>query len=136
MLIIVILFLVAIGATFIFDDNKPHQTQEETESDISLDREIKLRKSRIEKFDSIVGDSALKQLDWILENGLDKFNDTYDKVLDGKWVDEKTEPKILPPLSPNKKYASRETMYVMGGVGNGKLLSWDIRREIEEVDEE
>lgn len=42
-----------------------------------IDREIRLKQENLEMFHSIVGESPLSQIDWVIENGFQEFNKWY-----------------------------------------------------------
>lgn len=111
--------------------------------DIDLDKEIKQRQNRFEKFDSIVGDTPLKQIDWIIENGFSKFHDTYENIMSGKYEEDEEKPRkhlaestkieidkyeLHLDHKDNKDHYHGERVEVRGGIGNVVLQHMYITR--------
>jgi hypothetical protein len=89
-------------------------------NDYDIDDAIKNRERNFKLFQKIVGIDPMEQIDWIVENGLDKFNYWFRCYETGL---------IYSPATVNQKPVERiiewDAYEVRGGQGNSKLLCWD-----------
>lgn len=110
--------------------------------DEELDEQIKLREQRLKQFDEIVGSNPLEQIDWIIENGFNKYIEIYNDIMSGEYQKKKEQEERKSLLDIRTKrlklflddgYSTKtinnyerdfETEYAMGGIGNRKLLSF------------
>lgn len=102
--------------------------------DIDITREIEQQKSKMKKIEELTGNSPIKQIDWIIDNGLNKFHELCTSVMDGTYQDDKI-----------NLITYREQMYtdyiedavvteIRGGLGNRKLDEWvEHRKRMSEV---
>ena len=102
--------------------------------DIDIEREIEQQKNKAKKIEELTGNSPIKQIDWVIDNGLNKFHELCTSVMDGTYQDDKI-----------NLITYREQMYtdyiedavvteIRGGLGNRKLDEWvEHRKRMSEV---
>lgn len=90
----------------------------EYDDDFNIDLYLANKRRNYELFEKIVGGNPLEQIDWIIENGLDKFTYWYRCYETGSIYS----PATVEPY--RKRNVGMEMGYVRGGIGNKKLASW------------
>lgn len=111
--------------------------------DIDVKREIEQQKKKMREISDLTGNSPIKQIDWIIDNSLNKFHELCTSVMNGTYRDEKeielvvhnyqmtiddVEYMLGSSLS-SRDYrvyssANTETTEIRGGIGNKELASW------------
>lgn len=90
------------------------------------DEEIKNKKRNLELLYDVVGDNPLKHIDWIIENGLEKFNQWYRSYEDGsiervkRETNRKESGRILINYE-HKKVSPKENVVLCQSVVEGSL---------------
>lgn len=97
-------------------------------NDYNIDDAIKNRERNFKLFQKIVGVDPMEQIDWIVENGLDKFNYWFRCYETGLIYSPATVRQM--PYIPESELYSGE---VRGGQGNNLLMAWDYGMSYEEV---
>jgi len=87
-------------------------------NDYNIDDAIKNRERNFKLFQKIVGVDPMEQIDWIIENGLNKFNYWFRCYETGL---------IYSPATVRQtSYEVEEYRHeVRGGMGNNLLMCWD-----------
>jgi hypothetical protein len=105
--------------------NKKQIEEKEIMFDFNVEQEIVKMRRNQELFESIVGESPLNQIDWIIEHSLNKFN---------YWLYCSQRGTIYTPATvkeaPKIPKGNYETAYVRGGRGNQMLVSFEMKHEI------
>lgn len=107
-----------------------------------LDEQFKIRQKRLKQFDEIIGENPLEQIDWIIENGFNKYIEIYNDIMSGEYQKKKEQEEMDSLLDIRTKrlklflddgHSTKtinnyervcETWSIMGGIGNKKLLSF------------
>lgn len=98
--------------------------------DYELDKETKIRKRNHALFEKIVGESPIDQIDYIIRHGLNKYHHWFMCYENGTIYQPATVEQAVKPYA--RLFETYETTYVRGGIGNAKLIGWEVRREIQD----
>lgn len=107
--------------------------------DIDIERETEKQKNKIKKIEELTGNSPIKQIDWVIDNGLNKFYDLCESIMNGTYRDEEEKEirlsmsaKTMNPEDVSRYLTTKdchtyvstssESIEVYGGLGNKKIV--------------
>lgn len=91
------------------------EIEEDFYSDIDIEKEMEIKERNLKLFEKIVGDNPFKQIDWIIENGFNRFHHWYRCYETGA---------IYSPASVEEYIEYDCVMEVRGGHGNRILYTY------------